>query len=267
MKIDVLTSGIWQLSSVILSDAGETLVVDPGYFPRELEDVRRCSRERGRARGVIFTHGHWDHVVGWSTFPEATVWGSVSLADAVKRGTDVARTNLGDVHDFDGRWYVERRIEWPASVAPVGEGHTLAVGRETLRALLLPGHSADGLGLITGGTLLCGDYLSPLEIPFVDDIPDYRATLKRMLGLLGAEIAEVIPGHGPRLSAAQAGEIARADLVYLDALERCAEKGDDAGAAAIVFPRAGSVPGMRDHHLENWKKCLRARQVASGVAG
>ena len=256
IRIDVTTSGIWQLSSIVLSDGGECLVVDPGYFPRELVDLARLAGERGRARGVVFTHGHWDHVVGWTAFPEAAVHASRALADAVAGGGELARANLDKARDFDGRWYVDRSLAWPASVAALGEGDSLTVGGAAVRALLLPGHSPDGLALIADGTLLCGDYLSPLEIPFVDDLAAYRQTLARMLALLG-ELDQVVPGHGPRLSPGEARTIARADLAYLDALARCAERGDNAGAAAIALPRAASVPGMREHHAANWQACRR----------
>jgi hydroxyacylglutathione hydrolase len=259
MRIDVMTSGIWQLSSIVLSGGGECLVVDPGYFPRELVDLARLAAERGRTRGVVFTHGHWDHVVGWSTFPGAPVHASRALADAVAGGGELARANLDKARDFDGTWYVDRALSWPASVGALGEEDTLTVGGAAVRALLLPGHSPDGLALVAERTLLCGDYLSPLEIPFVDDLHAYRETLARMLALLG-ELDQVVPGHGPRLSAGEARSIARADLAYLDALASCAERDDEAGAAAIVLPRADSVPGMREHHMKNWQVCRQPRR-------
>ena len=119
----------------------------------------------------------------------------------------------------------------------------------TLHGLALPGHSPDGLGLLLEEprVLFAGDHLSPCEIPFVDDLDDYRATLRRLLALL-PEVAEVVPGHGPRLSSAQAIEIARADLEYLEALAAPGEGGD---GAAITLPRAADVPGMQEHHAEN----------------
>jgi hydroxyacylglutathione hydrolase len=257
VRIDVTTSGIWQLSSVVLSDGGECLVVDPGYFPRELDALAELARARGRARGVVFTHAHWDHVVGWSTFPDAAVHASRALAAAVAQDGELARTNLDSARDFDGRWYVDRALSWPASVGALAEGDTLAVGGAEVRALLLAGHSPDGLALVADGTLVCGDHLSPVEIPFVDDLHAYRRTLVRLLDELD-ELDGVVPGHGRRLGADEARAIARADLAYLDALAGCAERDDEAGAAAIVLPRAASVPGMRDHHMENWRASRRS---------
>ncbi len=264
VTVDVATSGIWQLSSVVLGSEGECLVVDPGYFPRELDELARAAAARGRVTAVAFTHGHWDHVIGWRAFPGAPVVASAALAAAVAGDTALARDNLAQARELDGRWYVARpaALAWPDSVRPLSEGDGFALGRTTVRALLLPGHSPDGLALHLpdAGLLVVGDYLSPCEIPFVDDLAAYRRTLRRLLDLAG-DLDGVIPGHGPPLDRAAARAIASADLAYLDALAGCAERGDANGALAIPLPRAADVPGMREHHVEN---CVNAGLAVRG---
>jgi len=247
-RIEVLTSGIWQLSSVVVASRGEVAVIDPGYFPRELDALAARAGELGSAHKVIFTHGHWDHVVGWRSFPGAPVIGSPSLASAVSENSARAQKDLAAARDFDGRWYIDRPLAWPAQIAPLAEGSTVQVGDLALEALTLPGHSADGLALRVGDLLIAGDYLSPLEIPFVEDIAGYRATLVRLLALI-PQLSEIIPGHGPRLTPAVAARIAEEDLVYLDRLSAAA--GDRARALAVALPRAADVPGMNEHHAEN----------------
>jgi glyoxylase-like metal-dependent hydrolase (beta-lactamase superfamily II) len=254
MAFEVLQSGIWQLNSVVISDRGMVAVVDPGYFPRELKELAGLARSRGSVDAVLFTHGHWDHVVGWQTFPEARVLGSPSLAEAVAKNLPAAKKNLDGARDFDGRWYVERDppLAWPERVFPLEDGDALELAGTKAEVLTLPGHSSDGLALRFGGegVLLVGDYLSPCEIPFVDDVVRYQATLKRLSGVLDG-VREVIPGHGPRLTVPRAREILEQDLVYLGELERHGAAGDVEGALAMRWPRAQDVPGMRDHHLEN----------------
>jgi glyoxylase-like metal-dependent hydrolase (beta-lactamase superfamily II) len=112
--------------------------------------------------------------------------------------------------------------------------------------------------------LLVGDYLSPCEIPFVDNLSDYRRTLKRLLSLISPALDTVIPGHGSALSAADACRIAREDLRYLDGIARCAERNDTAAALNLSLPRAADVAGMRDHHAENCRKAGLASTGASG---
>ncbi|HET7506560.1 MAG TPA: MBL fold metallo-hydrolase [Kofleriaceae bacterium] len=255
MQVDVLTSGIWQTNSTILSSRGSCVVVDPAYFPRELEAIAARVRELGQAAAVIFTHGHWDHVMGHTALPGAAVHVSSVLAESIAAGDPRAAKYLADAREFDLRWYVPRPrgYGWPGDLRRVVEAERTEIGGIALRTLHLPGHSPDGLGLVAGDVLLVGDYLSPCEIPFVEDALAYRATLARLLDVVSA-VAEVIPGHGPRMSAREAAAIAREDLEYLD---RMLAAPDLATALEAPLPRAADVPGMRDHHRDNCAAALR----------
>lgn len=256
MKIETLTSGIWQTNTTIVSNRDRCVVLDPAYFPRELDAISARVREIGHADAVIFTHGHWDHVMGAASFPGAPVYLHAGLAEAIEQDDPRAAQFLADAREFDERWYVPRPHghRWPERRVAVSEGeHDL--GGITVRALDLPGHSPDGLALVVDGVLLPGDYLSPCEIPFMDDPPAYWRTLVRLIDLLGrGDLREVIPGHGPRLTAAEALAIARADLAYVDRIVEVGQKRDFHGARAIELPRAAEVPGMRDHHRDNCAK-------------
>ncbi len=238
----------------MLESAGECLIVDPAFFPRELDDLRAHVDERGRAVAVAFTHVHWDHVVGWQTFPEAEVVGSEALARAIAEdGDGEARRNLEKAGAFDREWYVERAspLCWPKAMRALGDGDEVKVGTTTVQALALPGHSADGVGLVIeeARVLIVGDHLSPCEIPFVDDLAAYRATLAKLMHTL-AWIDDVIPGHGRRLTRDEALTIAKEDLAYLDALAQAVEKKSFAGANDMTLPR-GDPAIMGPRHREN----------------
>ena len=256
MQIDILTSGIWQTNSTIVSRGGACIVVDPAYFPRELDAIVARVREIGRAAAVVFTHGHWDHVMGHTALPEAPVHVSRALAESIERGDPRAAKYLDDARDFDARWYVPRPsgYRWPAMLRGVAEAERADIGGLALRTLELPGHSPDGLGLIADDVLLVGDYLSPCEIPFIDAARAYRSTLARLLDVL-PEVQQVIPGHGPRLTAAEAIAIARADLDYID---RLLAARDFTAALGVPLPRAAEVPGMDGHHRDNCAAAMRA---------
>jgi len=69
--------------------------------------------------------------------------------------------------------------------------------------------------------LVCGDYLSDVEIPLVAEAgspSDYRRTLERLLPLV-ERTETVVPGHGSPQQRDGALALLEADLAYLDALE------------------------------------------------
>ena len=239
-------SSLWQTSAaLVVADDGAPFALDPAYFPGEIEAVAAAwlaaGGEPGRG-GVIFTHGDWDHVVGWQGFPGATRVGAPALAVRLRdRGAAIA----ADIAAFDGRWYIERPEPFalPALERTPADGEEIAPG---VTAVLLGGHTTDGLGLCCrrDRVLVVGDHLSPCEVPFVNDsIPAYLETLARLARLLDTGAFDrVLPGHGAWLPAAHARAIADEDRRYLEALL--------AGGQAAL-PRAAGVPGMAEAHAAN----------------
>jgi glyoxylase-like metal-dependent hydrolase (beta-lactamase superfamily II) len=251
VQVEIFTSGIWQTTTTVLSQSGVCLVVDPAYFPRELEAIAGRVAEIGRAEAVAFTHGHWDHVMGHTVLPGAPVWLSRTLEATIAAG---GVKDLDDARAFDGRWYVPRPrgYRWPDVRRPLADGDRVLAGDIAIEVLHLPGHSADGIALVAPGIACVGDYLSPCEIPFVEHAIDYCATLRRLIELAG-RVERIVPGHGPVLSSAEAMAIAREDLAYLEGLLGAR---DADAARAVPLPRAADVPGMREHHLENVAKSV-----------
>jgi glyoxylase-like metal-dependent hydrolase (beta-lactamase superfamily II) len=109
------------------------------------------------------------------------------------------------------------------------------------------GHTGDGTAYWMPWTrvLVCGDYLSPVEIPMISassggTLPAYRATLARLSGHV--DRAEwVVPGHGAPLSSRRASEILREDDQYLAELQR------DPASAQAPASRGGTAPQRRIH--------------------
>ena len=255
-QVDVRLSGIWQMTSTVVRSGASCLAVDPGYFPREMADLAGLIPKRAKVEAVCFTHSHWDHVAGHGIFPGVPVYMSAVLARSVQEGGALASEAVKKAREYDSQWYVERPwgYGWPADVRGLDDGGWFNVGDLDVEAFLIPGHAPDCMALRAENWLMAGDYLSPCEIPFVDDHAAYRRTLQRLMTLIASGVDHVIPGHGPVLSAEDARRIGREDLRYLDAIARCAERNDPAAAESIALPRAETVVGMRGHHLDNCRK-------------
>ncbi len=266
IQVDVRLSGIWQMTSTVICSGGSCLVVDPGYFPRELADLAGLIPKRANVEAVCFTHSHWDHVAGHGIFPGAPLYTSSVLAKAIQESGALAAEAMNKAREYDSQWYVERPwgYGWPAEVRGLDDGGWFNIGDLDVEAFLIPGHAPDCMAIRAEDYLLVGDYLSPCEIPFVDNLADYRRTLQRLTTLIGSGIDYVIPGHGPVLSAAEARRIGREDLRYLDAIARCAERSDAAPAKTIPLPRAENISGMADHHFDNCQKAGLAVRSAPG---
>jgi glyoxylase-like metal-dependent hydrolase (beta-lactamase superfamily II) len=90
---------------------------------------------------------------------------------------------------------------------------------------------------------VCGDYLSPVEIPWLSETGSrdaYLATLE-LLRPFVEQAAFVVPGHGTPLDAQRALAIMREDADYLRALP-------DPDAA---LPLARRTKAQRKIHAEN----------------
>jgi glyoxylase-like metal-dependent hydrolase (beta-lactamase superfamily II) len=93
--------------------------------------------------------------------------------------------------------------------------------------------------------LVCGDYLSPVEIPWLSEhgsLDAYRETLER-LRPLAAAAETVVPGHGSPMSREEAMRILEEDARYLGALHR--------EGAAAALPAGRSTTAQRRIHEEN----------------
>jgi hydroxyacylglutathione hydrolase len=241
-----LASALWETSSLLLVAGDEAVAVDPGVTQPEIEGVReRAAQEGARVVAVVATHGDFDHVAGIASFPDA---------EAVMGPRAAARIASGAAQCELAEEGAPLGLSWPGSprcdrVLRVGRSER--VGPFAIETMGLEGHTDDGVGLRLRDPdmLIVGDYLSPIEYPFVyHSTAAYRSTLAGLADLLRSDPPTlVVPGHGAPLDAAGALEIADSDLAYLHALRRAVagsiERHGDRDAAihagiAVPAPRA-----------------------------
>jgi glyoxylase-like metal-dependent hydrolase (beta-lactamase superfamily II) len=242
----VVTSLLWQTNAIALRAGEEAMLIDSPYFPDELELLPGVLAQSGfECNALLATHGDFDHVLGRLAFPDLVLGVAESTMRRIRERPGEAQREL---RDADADNYVERAR--PLSLGQVQAlpvPGQLELGGEELELVTAEGHTPDGMAIWAPwmGVLCTGDYLCPVEIPWISaggSIEDYRNTLARLAPLL--ERAEtVVPGHGAPQSRAAALRQIDEDLAYLDALER----GDERPS----LPADRDTARQRDIHREN----------------
>jgi glyoxylase-like metal-dependent hydrolase (beta-lactamase superfamily II) len=248
----VVRSAFWQTTCTLVhraaaDGAGECFVIDSPVLPHELEALPMVLDQAGWAlSGLLCTHGDWDHLLARFAFPDAAL-GCAETTGARLRGRpgDAQR----ELRAFDDENYIER----PRPLAlgqmqalPV-PGH-VEIGDAELELLPADGHTEDGMALRIpwAGVIVCGDYLSPVEIPWLSERGSrdaYLATLERLRPWV-EEAAWIVPGHGAPIDAQRALAILREDVAYLEALP-------DPDAP---LPLARRTDAQRKIHAENLQR-------------
>lgn len=165
----------------IIAEPGSAraVVVDPG--PDDQGHLRRVHEQAGAAgqtvAQILLTHSHADHAAGAAAF--------AALTGAPVRAVDPA-FRLGD-----------------EGLAP---GDTIAASGCEIAVVATPGHTTDSvcLHLPADRALLTGDTILGRGTTVIADdgnLADYLGSLDRLRALTDqAEIATLLPGHGPLLA-------------------------------------------------------------------
>ena len=223
----VFISRVWQTTCTAVRAGGEGLLIDSPVYPDELQALPGVLEQAGfPLSGLLVTHADWDHLLGRLAFPQASLGCGELTAERLTAEPGTAQREL---RSFDEQHYVPDRGPLAlAAVQPLPVPGRLSLGPEyELELHPAGGHTADGTAfwLPWLGVLVCGDYLSPVEIPMLSEggsLPQYLATLERLAPLV--EQAEtVVPGHGGPLAPADARCVLSEDVEYLQALERNGE--------------------------------------------
>ncbi len=254
MQVVALHAGVivarsvrWQTTCTLLHDGDETFVVDSLLYPDELDALPGLLAQAGWGlSGLLATHADWDHLLARLAFPDAALGVAETTAARLRAEPGVAQRKLRAADEED---YVDR-----AGTLSLGQVQALPVpgklglGDGELELLPADGHTQDGMAIWSPAhrVLCCGDYLSPVEIPWLQEQGDraaYLATLRRLAPYV--EQADwVVPGHGSHLDPQRALAILREDTAYLEALG-----GDDPQAAPLPLARRGRR--MNEIHAEN----------------
>jgi glyoxylase-like metal-dependent hydrolase (beta-lactamase superfamily II) len=208
----VVISRFWQTTCTAVRAGDEGFVIDSPVYPDELEAVPGVLEQAGfPVSGLLATHADWDHLLGRIAFPQASLGCGETTAERLR--------------EFDEDQYVDDRP--PLALAgvqslPVPGRLALGPGDREIELHPADGHTVDGTAFFVPWlhTLVCGDYLSPVEIPWISpdgSVEAYLATLERLRALV-ARADTIVPGHGRPLERAEAIRLLDEDVAYLAAL-------------------------------------------------
>jgi glyoxylase-like metal-dependent hydrolase (beta-lactamase superfamily II) len=167
-------------------EAGEALLIDPAYRPRELVEI--VEADGMKVTGVLATHYHPDHVGG----------------DLM--GHDIAGiAQLLETTDVPVHVQAEE-VEWVTRVTGVGDdalvahnsGDIVAAGELSVTLIHTPGHTPGSQCLLVDGRLLSGDTLflegcGRTDLPGSDPQEMY-VTLSQRLNNISDDTV-LCPGH------------------------------------------------------------------------
>jgi glyoxylase-like metal-dependent hydrolase (beta-lactamase superfamily II) len=258
----VVTSALLQVNCVIVRGAvgeseenaeGEVFVIDSPVLPDEL-DALPALLEQARfplPSGLLATHRDWDHLLGRLAFPNVALGCAESTVAWLQASPGEAQREL---RSFDQELMIERpRPLRLGSVQALPVPGRCEIGDADLELYPVAGHTPDGMAVWIpwARVLVAGDYLSPVEIPTLNeggDADDYLDTLERLRQLI-PHVEHVVPGHGPVLDGARALTILGEDRDYLRALTQ--------GDADAELPGRGASRAQRTLHARNLARVTR----------
>jgi glyoxylase-like metal-dependent hydrolase (beta-lactamase superfamily II) len=239
----VATSRVYQTTCTLVRSGGEAFCIDSPVLPDELEILPALAEQSGfTVVGLLATHADWDHLLGRYAFREAPLGCAETTAARLVNEPGAAQREL---REFDDEHYVERPrpLSLPSAQRLPVPGKLEVSGRE-LELQPADGHTEDGMAVWIpwARVLVCGDYLSPVEIPTLGSASAYLATLARLEPLV-EQADHVVPGHGAPIDGARAAAILHEDRAYLEAL---LEHGE-----ATKLPLARRTAAQRRIHERN----------------
>jgi len=197
-----------------------SVMIDTLAYPEESKEIRDFLEERleSPVRYVINTHYHADHSLGTCWFSDAIV---LSHALCRKLLDTRGRTALKDTQRHN-RDLLDVHIVLPDVIFDKG-GLSIRIDKRTLQLLHLPGHSADGIGvlIVEDRVLFSGDIMMPLPYLVDGDYDVMVASLKRIPQI---HLENLVQGHGEVILRGEVQSVVQDNLDYLANIQRYVKK-------------------------------------------
>lgn len=197
MRIRNLYRGSWLSNCYLVSEGSDAVVIDPSS---SAEEIAAILTEAGLTlRGILLTHGHFDHILSLDTLRDAT-----GACAYLHRGDGVFPADSGKscYLGFLGR---DIRHRHPEVLLEGGE--VLTFGALTFQVIHTPGHTSGCVCYRCGDSLFTGDTIFA-EGYGRTDLPGgswtaLRESLAMLTGMQDDGLT-IYPGHGPACPLAEA---------------------------------------------------------------
>jgi glyoxylase-like metal-dependent hydrolase (beta-lactamase superfamily II) len=227
--IHVRQSRAFLMNSVLLLHSEHAVVVDPGILPSELDDLAaRVKASGAKAVTLVFTHAHWDHVLGKAWWPTARTIAHDRFPADLERSMQWIHADADATAAEHGETWAKKFEPFhPKELLSGLRFSKLGPWRLVFRDAFGHSDSQMSIHLPEQRTLIAADMLSDIEVPTLNTAPSvYIATLQTLLPVAaGNPIETLVPGHGSIARGAEAvAERFRRDLEYLETLDRRARE-------------------------------------------
>ena len=204
-SLAVTTTGPWRSMMYLARIDSGVAVFDLGWMGAEgtLERaLRKLGAEPADVRMVLLTHSHRDHVVGWRKVRQATFFMAAAEVPAFT-GQALHKGLIPRI--AEGILFTDLPNPGEVEVSGFSRDTAFLLGSDTLRAYLIPGHTAGSAAYLFRGILFVGDALSwtsrsgfrPVKPIHSDDSAQNRASVAALWGRLPqGEVQWVCTAHG-----------------------------------------------------------------------
>ncbi|WP_206447438.1 MBL fold metallo-hydrolase [Agrococcus sp. KRD186] len=187
------------MNAVVIADAGEALVIDPGTLPSRAAELRAAIEARGdRVVGVVITHAHWDHCFALSAFGDVPSFAHPSaIAELRAHGEAQREAVLGFSTGATADAVRHLEIVLPGTAVP--EPRTLRIGAlEVELEPLGPAHTGGDLvaHVPAAAVTIAGDLVETADDPQLDGSTDVSGWLRALDRLAAHAQPLLVPGHG-----------------------------------------------------------------------
>ncbi len=167
-------------------ESKDGFIIDPGFCSQSL--FEQIEKENIKVRGILLTHGHYDHAYGAQ---DLKVKYNCDIYSGKEETLVTNDPSVSFTERFDGRKFIADVL--------LNDGDIIELGSIKLKTISTPGHTPGGVCFLdevmgvmfTGDTLFKGTH-GRTDFPY-GDYGKLKASLNRLFEL--PEDIQVFPGH------------------------------------------------------------------------